>query len=290
MLNNRLQGTALTENDLSDGPRVISFISGKGGVGKSVLAYNAGAILASQSRKTLIVDCDYSFGNIHILGNVVPEKTLADVMRDHRNFDPARTILGGNYHLIATPSHGNKYLEYKKAAFHSFVNRLRDIASGYEYIILDTPSGHLSIIEETVRHADINLIVINSELTSIADGYGLFKYLVKTIDDFSAHIFLNNVEGESDYEYVYQKFTVMAGRFLGRVPLSAGYLYSDRHIIDSVSEQRALVDIFPDSPVVRQLSNLCKILTANNVSGGSETTIKSEDNINSIKALADIKE
>jgi len=290
MPTNRLKDFNFADRDSAGGPGIVSFISGKGGVGKSILAFNTGAVLASQGRRTLIVDCDYSFGNIHILGNVIPEMTLTDVIRDKNNFDRATVALSDNYSLLASPAAAGSYHELDNLRFRRFMGQLKSLAAGYDYVILDTTSGHLEIIKLAASHSETNLIIINPELTSIADGYGLFKFLIGSKFDFSAHIFLNNIEGESEYEFFYQKFAVMAGKFLGHVPLSAGYLFSDRHVIESVSKQSSLVEIFPDSPAVSQLTSLCKIITANSISGGGVKTIRSEDNINSSKALADIKE
>jgi len=290
MPTNRLKDIAGLETESAGGPKVVTFISGKGGVGKSVLAYNTGAVLASQGYRTLIIDLDYGFGNIHILGNAAPEMTLAEVLKSDEAFEPAQVTLGRNYHLIASPSAAGRIVDIENSRLRRFMEHLKILASGFDYVILDTASGHLDIIGRATAAADINLIVINPELTSIADGYGLLKFLLKAKPDFSAHIFLNNIEGESDYEYCRQKFTVLAGRFLGRVPFSAGYLFSDRHVTDSVSKQHPLVEIYPDSSAVRQLTSLCRILTANNLSGGQNETVRSEDNINSSTALADIKE
>ncbi len=290
MPTNRLHTYGVTGDGRVEGPKIISLISGKGGVGKSVLAFNIGAVLAHQGGRTLILDCDYHFGNIHILGNVVPEMTLADVIENSALFSESLMPIYNNLDLIASPSGTGRYHDFNSLRFRRFLEQLKGLAAGYDYIILDTISGHLELIRQAAEYSNINLVVLNPELTSIADAYGLFKFLVKSKNDFSAHIFLNNIESESDYEYVYQKFTVLAGKFLGRVPLNAGYLFNDRHVIESVSKQRPLVELFPDSPAVSQLSSLCKILTAKSEFRGNDNTVRGEDNINSLKALADIKE
>lgn len=290
MSNNRLHEFGITGDERTGSPKLISLVSGKGGVGKSVLAFNLGAILAAHGTRTLILDCDYHFGNIHILANVIPDHTLADVIEDAGMFNMSLTVLSHNLDLLASQSGKGQYREFQSLKFRRLLEQIRTLASGYEYIILDTTSGHLESIRQAVENSDFNLIVLNPELTSIADAYGLFKFLVKSKGEFSAHIFLNNIESESDYEYVYQKFTVLAGKFIGRVPLNAGYLYSDRHVIESISKQRSLVDLFPDSPAVKQLSSLCRIFTGKTEFRGYDKSVKFDDNINSLKALADIKE
>jgi len=51
------------------GPRLVSVLSGKGGVGKSILAFNLAERLAALGLRVLAVDGDVYGGNLHILAN-----------------------------------------------------------------------------------------------------------------------------------------------------------------------------------------------------------------------------
>ena len=64
-----------------NGARVIAVASGKGGVGKSLLAANLGIFLATLGKRVTV--CDFAFGNpnLHIFVGVnQPRRTLADMM------------------------------------------------------------------------------------------------------------------------------------------------------------------------------------------------------------------
>ncbi len=66
-----------------NGSRVIAVASGKGGVGKSLLAANLGVFLATLGKRVIV--CDLAFGNpnLHIFVGVdQPRRTLADMMDD----------------------------------------------------------------------------------------------------------------------------------------------------------------------------------------------------------------
>jgi flagellar biosynthesis protein FlhG len=290
MTDNRLTSLGILDENKAHRPMVVSVISGKGGVGKSVLVYNLAAVMAASGFKSLIIDCDWNFGDQHILANVMPELTMADIVQNENLTHEATIHVGERLHLIASPASGRSGVEFSRNRLARLLEEIRGWFGEYHFIILDTPSGHLDIIRPTSLVSDLNLIVINPELTSIADGYGLFKFLVKSKNDIPACIFINRVDCESDYEYVYQKFAFLAGRFLGRVPLNGGYLLDDRHIIESVANQRAVVESTPDSSVVKQLNRLCKVLTSLGPPRSKRKEIKSMSSINSTKALADIRE
>jgi|LGOV01.1.fsa_nt_gb pilus assembly protein CpaE len=63
--------------------KIISFFSAKGGVGKSVLAFNYAIKLATiKKKKVLLIDGDLLFGDIAVLADEKPIKTIYDVIED----------------------------------------------------------------------------------------------------------------------------------------------------------------------------------------------------------------
>ena len=58
----------------------IAIVSGKGGVGKTVITANLAARLASGGRRVLVVDADLGLANLDILLDVEPEFTLLDAL------------------------------------------------------------------------------------------------------------------------------------------------------------------------------------------------------------------
>ena len=59
----------------------VSIASGKGGVGKSVVASNLGLLLARRGKKVFLVDMDVGGANLHIMfGMLHPERTLTDFL------------------------------------------------------------------------------------------------------------------------------------------------------------------------------------------------------------------
>jgi pilus assembly protein CpaE len=59
---------------------VVTVFSPKGGTGKTVMATNVSAVLASRAKRILLVDLDLQFGDAAIMLGVHPEKTLRDLV------------------------------------------------------------------------------------------------------------------------------------------------------------------------------------------------------------------
>ncbi len=83
-------------------PRTISILSGKGGVGKSVVAFNLADAMARQGAKVLLVDADFGCGNLHLLANVAVEFGIGEYASRQVPLREAVTTLTGGVDLLAS--------------------------------------------------------------------------------------------------------------------------------------------------------------------------------------------
>ena len=61
--------------------KMVIFISGKGGVGKTVLSVNAAVELASRGAATCIMDGDFQFGDLNLALDLQPSFTISDLIQ-----------------------------------------------------------------------------------------------------------------------------------------------------------------------------------------------------------------
>jgi len=272
------------------GPHLVSLLSGKGGVGKSTIAFNLAATMAEADEKCLLIDTDWYFGNQHILANVTPRGTLLDVTGNRNDAEKAITEVNNNLHLIASPSCAVDPQDFEAGSFAHFAADIRSLFHVYDFVILDTPSGLIDLIRLAACTSDTNIIVVNPELTSIADSYGLFKYLAKCNKNIAVHLLINRVTNSNDHEYIYQKLAVTADRFLGILPYDGGYLLEDDAIVASVAQQKPLIGLAPPSPAMDGLLSLRNLLRGERANRAEYNRVNLSGNINSQRILADIKE
>jgi flagellar biosynthesis protein FlhG len=289
MKNNRLVSFN-NQTQLEKAPFIVSVLSGKGGVGKSVITFNLAALMASQGDRCLIIDADWYFGNQHILCNLVPEHSLIDILNDHASAASSIINVRENLDLIASPSAVQAECDFDGPSFVRFVASMRNLFAQYNFVFIDVASGFSELILLAANGADMNLIVLNPELTSISDGYGLFKYLLKSNRKITAHFLNNRVKETSEYDYIIQKLTVLSQKFLKTIPFDAGYLLEDKLVVESVALQKPLIDLASEGSIIDRFREVAKIINIEK----DENMVISRDGLtkylNSENLLADIKE
>jgi len=278
-LNNRLMNIDRLL-DKSEEPALMSIISGKGGAGKSVIAYNLADNLADRGTRTLLVDADWNFGNLHLLANLIPQTTLYDITAGRLPAVEAATKLRNNLDLIVAPSALQTGIEFDINRFARFVEKIRNDFRSYDLILFDTPTGQIDLLNVISAASDLNLFIINPELTSIANNFGLLKLLIKSNNLLNSHIFVNRADFGMDSEYIYRKLAALAGRYLKKVPFYAGYLYVHQSLMESAERQKTLRETDSESPLNDQFSTLCNFVTEELLERSEDRQIKAVKGIN----------
>lgn len=131
------------------GPAIWAFASGKGGVGKSVIAANLAVLLARAGRRTVLVDADLGGANLHtILGMTSPKLTLSDfINRRVSALDdvvvptpiPGLALVSGTRAFLEStnPSHTQKEKILRHVAALRADDVLLDLGAGSSFNVLD---------------------------------------------------------------------------------------------------------------------------------------------------------
>jgi len=276
-----------TERRDASGPILVSILSGKGGVGKSVIAFNLAERAAALGLRTLLVDADLTCGNQHVLANIDPAEGLEAFARERVDLAESAVAYGDNLAILAHGATGPIESLSTAAQLAQFVARLRQQAASYDLVVIDHSSGISKSAAVFASASDVNLMVMIPELTSIADCYGLCKYLYESNGAIDCRLLLNRVESDGESEYIWSRFSAVAEQFLGRIPGLAGALIEDGAMRRSVAEQTPLAAISPKSLVLQSLESVIRKL---GLSFGTQTPVNQPQKINNVTAAADIRE
>jgi len=239
--------------------RVVAIMAGKGGSGKTITATNLAMALTFQGGEdtVVVVDADIQFGDVALLLQLDPQRTLADAVDRLDELSDARLdgmLLRHESGLRVMPAPLLPTSEEAVPAkgIVEVVERLRGM---YEFVIVDTPpifDDHLITVLEC---ADDVLVVVDMDLPSVKnakialDALRSSRYPMERM-----RLVVNRVNAKARLDLVELE------RSLGlRV---AGSIPSDRLVPQSVNEGIPVVALSPRSRVARSFHTLAQMLTA----------------------------
>lgn len=195
--------------------RIISIVSGKGGVGKSVLTYGLAERLSHESRRVLIVDADLHCGNQHVLANLSVGYGLREFLSNTLNLAQAVSGVAPGIDLLPSLPGHTLDIDFDTVAAVNLISSLREQSGQYDIILLDQASGVSEAQLAMTCHSDDLFLIALPELTSISDVYGLYKRLHQAKTEARCHLIVNRVSSTEEGEYIRDKFCALAERFIG---------------------------------------------------------------------------
>lgn len=157
--------------------RIVSIASGKGGVGKSVVAANLALLLAKKGRRVVLADLDIGGADSHILfGLLNPPLTLTDFLnRSVERLEDIAQALPVHSGLRIIPGTGNTLatanMAYSKKK--RLIRHFQDIRA--DVIVVDIGAGTSYHALDFFLMADHHLAVATPDPTSVLDLYRFIK-------------------------------------------------------------------------------------------------------------------
>ena len=248
--NNQPQNTA----------RVITVTSGKGGVGKSSISVNIALEFAKAGNRVIILDADFGLANIEVMLGIRPEYNLADLMFGGKTLK--EVITGGpeNIGFISGGSGIHELSRLTRDQVSNLIRRLRELDELADVIIIDTGAGISDSVLEFVAASSEVLLVVTPEPTSITDAYALLKTLNRkadfSVDHTSISMIANRVEVEADGYDLFEKLSVVAGKFLNLELYYLGGIPQDAQMSKAIIKQQPIMTLYPNSTASKALKAL----------------------------------
>jgi flagellar biosynthesis protein FlhG len=160
----------------SDGPRIWAIGGGKGGVGKSVIAANLGAVLAKRRERVVVVDADLGGANLHtILGIPDPELTLSDYVggRVRSLADILLETSISGLRLVSGAHALAEMANLKSGQKLKILRHLRDLPA--DHVILDLGAGSGANVLDFFLVSHRGILVVVPQPTSVENAYQFIK-------------------------------------------------------------------------------------------------------------------
>lgn len=236
--------------------RIIALASGKGGVGKSNVAVNLAARLATMGRRVILVDADLGTADADVLCNLTPRSTLAHVVAGRRRLTDIMLDAPGGFRLIPGASglaNIAALSEFERTRLAQEILRLEHQA---DLILIDTAAGIGPAVLSFLTAADQQLIITTPEPTAITDAYALIKVLLRQHPQADIRILVNLARDSTQAKAVFQRIAAVCERFLNTKIRYAGHIPFDSRVIQAVQRRRPFVLDSPNCEAAQAIAQL----------------------------------
>ena len=171
--------------------RVISVVSGKGGVGKSTLAVNIATLLSMRGASTILIDSDFYNPCLSFHLGLTPLSVgLQEILEDKAKIADALSIYPMTG-LRCISSSLRFYRNVRSKNLPKFIDSL-----DYEFIIIDCSPGLPAFIEEAISCSNELLIVMTPDVPSVMAAMKMFSILKDKGNSQDVDLVLNRVTNE----------------------------------------------------------------------------------------------
>ncbi len=215
----------------------LAIASGKGGVGKSVIAVNLAEALAAEGRSVALIDADFAQGACSVLLNETPSASVLDLARLEARTEHVlhETITGVTLvQAVADPGQHDGHLAALYSALDDLIRRLRREC---EFVLIDTPAGLDGAVRWAIDRADLTALVLVGEPTAISDAYRLAKLVWQTDPTYPLGAIVNYGDTAEEAQSISERFNAVTERFTGQTPAYLGWVPYDPDVRQSVRDQ-----------------------------------------------------
>lgn len=214
--------------------RVISVISGKGGVGKTTLTANLGVELANHGHDVLIIDGNFSGANMaQHFGLGFQKASLNDVLKGEAYITEA----------VAKHPEGVSILPASIMEFSASQSNLKhsivEFLGSKDFVLVDAAAGTDDEVQAAIETSDEVLMVSHPELPSLTNCLGA-KKLAEQLDKEVLGVVLNMVREERNEVKEDDIKELLQEQIIGKVP-------DHKHVREGIALRKPVVSYKPNS-------------------------------------------
>ena len=263
-MQSRLNSPATMPSDAESSERrtqVIAVSSGKGGVGKTNVVASLAVALSKSGKRVLVLDADLGLGNLDVLLGLVPRYTIEHVLSGARSLDEVLLEGPAGIHVLPASSGVQTLTALTESQQLLIQEQLEQISLDTDILLIDTGAGISPTVTFFASSAHDTVIVLSPEPTSLTDAYALIKVLARQYREHRFKVLVNQAKNPREAADVFRKLDLAADRFLHVAIDYIGCIPHDDYVPLAVMQQKAVADLFPESPASQAFARLARQVT-----------------------------
>ncbi|HTS19212.1 MAG TPA: response regulator [Verrucomicrobiae bacterium] len=237
--------------------RVITVTGPRGGCGKTVIATNMAVALARTSEKVALVDLNLWGGDVAMLLDVSPKRTLGDLLPgfggiDYDVVDSVMSKHTSGVSVLPAPLTGT--FDGSTLSRYMVQSILEALRENYEYIVVDTGYANLESTLAAMDYSDIIMVVVGMDLPRLRDGKLYLKNLLAAnYPKEKIRVIVNRTTNSKEISSA-EVETIL------EFPVTAQIPGDDALVGSSVNLGQPFVSSSPNKPVTRALLDLAEAM------------------------------
>lgn len=244
---------------LANDTKVVSVVSGKGGVGKSNFSVNFAIVLRQAGKRVLLMDLDIGMANADILMGISTRYNIVDMIENQLSIWDIIEKGPGGIAFISGGTGFSKVFQLNERKFNRFVEQLEKLNGGYDYIIFDMGAGVNENSLKFILSSNESIIITTPEPTAITDAYAMLKYLLQLKKDIECKILVNRTDSKKEAIKTGENFKRVARRFLDKEVAFLGYLPNDKLVLKAVKRQVPFILLEPKGRISKNLQEIARL-------------------------------
>lgn len=230
--------------------RVVAFVAGGAGVGKSVLVANLAASLARQGREVLVID-ENTRRNVASCFGVLARHDLWQVINREKSLAEVMLAAAPGVRILPAASAVGELGKLDQAQQASLLEILSGIERVPDVILVDASADHPLGFSPLGLAAHDAVVVMSGSGPSITDAYALVKKVSLAYARRNFRVILNKVRGGDEAASIHANMAQLT-RSRGFAHIEyAGFVPLDEQVQHAARLGQPVVHLFPDAPAAK---------------------------------------
>jgi len=226
--------------------RVISIISGKGGVGKTSLVSNLAAALTDLGNDVIAIDTNLTTPNLGLhLGLHFAPKTLHHVLKGQATLQDATYDHAYGFKVIPASISTE---ELKGVDIGKLPEVTLNLIGRTDYVLMDSAAGLGREAISSINAANEILVVTNPDISSVTDALKTIK-IAETLHKRIIGVAVNKIKGKH-YEMDKKEIQNIVGYpIVAEIP-------EDSSIEEAIAAKKTVIEVGSESPAANEIRRL----------------------------------